>query len=120
MFRKLKSEGGVLFWGISCFARVRRGKMSWGVGKCSHFSVSFLSLFPPFLSWFSFLFVCVAIYVEILLSPFLVLVVVMRFVGITGMGFSFVLFCVLGTRRKSEGLVRSSSSFLKFMLVKWE
>jgi hypothetical protein len=70
MFRKLKSDGGCFIWGISCFARVRRGKNELGAGKCFHFSVSFLSLFPPF---FSFLFVCVAIYVEILLSPFLVL-----------------------------------------------
>lgn len=95
-------------------------KMSWGWGSV------FISLFPFSLSFPLFslgshfcLYVWLSTW-KFFFLLFLVLVVVMRFVGITGMGFSFVLFCVLGTRRKSEGLVRSSSSFLKFMLVKWE
>jgi hypothetical protein len=102
MFRKLKSKGGVLFWGISCFARVRRGKNESGVGKCFHFSVSFLSLFPPF-SLLFLIVVCMCGYLRGNSSFSFSCVVVMRFVGITGMGFHLFYFVSLGTRRKSRG-----------------
>jgi hypothetical protein len=106
--------GGVLFGGFPVLHGCAAEKMSWARGNV------FISLCPFSLSFPLFSHFCLYVWLSTWKFFFLLFLCCSHEIRWDYRdGVSFVLFCVLGTRRKSEGLVRSSSSFLKFMLVKW-
>jgi hypothetical protein len=92
MFRKLKSDGGVFYLGDFLFCTGAPRKKRVGRGEM----FSFLCVLSLSLSPFFLIFVCMCGYLRGNSSFSFSCVVVMRFVGITGMGFHLFYFVSWG------------------------